>query len=517
MAATTTRGKILANTYWYGLEQLAEFIIFFATSIFVARALGPEKLGYFSYINLFVGVVTSTGASGLASSTSKYMAEFIAQDRLGVAHAVYRFTWKFQLIASLILSGLGIPLVWYFADPRFRLMSVILVASMLPGVMSWVPAQANNAFEDLSHNTISAFGFMGSYALVIVLTLIFHWDLVGVASASLVGRTVEVLMRTIPLERRIARLPLEPLPRELLVRIRRYCVQSISLQLITGIVWNRSELIFLRRYSTLTQMGFYSISAGLASKLLIAPRTLAGATSVSLMVESSRDPSRVEQIVKNASRFILLLAIPIHLGAAAITSLAILSLYGHKYAGAVPVMIVASLLSLPLGLQNIPDGLLQSADRQKKTIQALIVTGVVNLLLDWLLVPRYAAVGAALGNGLAQSFGICLIWMQAQRYFRFRLPRAVALRLMTAGILMAAVAFAMTKVLSGVLGLVIAIAVAAPVYVVLVRLFHGLEPADRERLQPIGTRLPGPLRRAFEAAVSFATPPPAVAILDDSV
>jgi O-antigen/teichoic acid export membrane protein len=504
--ARTTRGKILANTYWYGLEQLAEFVIFFGTSIFVARALGPEKLGYFSYINLFVGVITSTGGTGLASSTSKYMAEFIAQDRMGVAHAVYRFTWRFQLIASLILSGVGIPLVWYFADPRFRLMSVILVASLLPGVMSWVPAQANNAFEDLSHNTISAFGFMGSYALIIVLTLVFHWDLVGVASASLVGRTVEVLMRTIPLERRMARLPLEPIPREIVVRIRRYCMQSISLQLITGVVWNRSELIFLRRYSTLTQMGFYSISAGLASKLLIAPRTLAGATSVSLMVESNRDASRVEQIVGNASRFILLLAIPIHLGAVAITYRAILSLYGPKYAGAIPVMIVASLLALPLALQNIPEVLLQSADRQKKTIQALIVTGVVNLLLDWLLVPRYAAVGAALGNGLAQSFGICLIWMQAQRYFRFQLPRAAALRMMGAGLVMAAVAYVVSRNVPGIPGLLAGIVIAVPVFLVMLKLVRALDPSDAERLNVLANRVPGRLRGFANGAVAFIVP-----------
>jgi O-antigen/teichoic acid export membrane protein len=487
--------------------MLLETVVFFGTSIVIARALGPEKLGYFAYVNLFVGVLTGTGGSGLAAATRKYMSEFIGTDQPGLARAVYNFTYKYQLLGAIVATGLGVGCMWFFGDRHFRVMSCILILSIIPGVMSWVPAHANLAFEELSKNTQSAFGYIFSYTVVVLLTLHFHWDLVGIASAALVGRSCEVVLRTIPLHAKLRGLPLEPLPGEIARLIRRFCFQAMSIQFLTAVVWNRSELIFLRRYSTLEQMGFYSTSAGLASKLLLAPRTFGSATGVTLMVESSRDPESVDSIVRNASRYLLLVAIPVHLGAAAIASQAIRTVYGARYIGAVPVVVIASILSLPLAFQQIPESLINAADRLKRMFMWLAVTGVLNMGLDWALIRHHGAVGAAWGNGLAQCFGLCALSMEARRYYRFSFPGLVAARLLIAGLIMAGVAFALVRTVHGLPGLMAAIAISAPLYILLVRIFHGLEASDRSRLSPLGSRLPGPLRRAYFATIAFVTPP----------
>ncbi|MDP9040157.1 MAG: polysaccharide biosynthesis C-terminal domain-containing protein [Acidobacteriota bacterium] len=505
-APRTSSGKILQNSFWYGLEQILELVIFLSTSIVVARAFGPAKLGYFGYINLFVSVITTTGGSGLATATRKYMSEFIATERLGLARSVYRFTYRYQLLGATVIALVGVLGIWLFGEPQFRWMSTLLVLSIVPGVMSWVPAQANVAFEDLSKNTISALGYLGSYAVVIVLTLHFHWDLAGIAAATLVGRSVEMVMRTIPLHAKLRTLGEEPLPQEIAARIRRFCLQAMGIQLLMAVVWNRSELIFLRRYSTLEQMGFYSVATGLATKLLLVPKTFGGATGVTLMVECSRDPDRVESIVKNASRYLLLVAIPVHLGAAALTGQAIRFAYTDKYAGAIPALIVASLLSLPLAFQEIPETLLRAADRQKLLFRWLIITGILNMLLDWILIPRYAAVGAAWGNGLSQAFGLVAIWLQAQGAYRFSLPKRAASRLLAAGLGMAGVAFLISRNLAGLPGLVAAVLAAIPCYILLVKLLHGLEPSDRARLLPIGRRLPGAIGGAYAAIIGFVVP-----------
>jgi hypothetical protein len=55
-------------------------------------------------------------------------------------------------------------------------------------------------------------------------------------------------------------------------------------------------------------------------------------------------------------------------------------------------------------------------------------------------------------------------------------------------------------------GLLLAVITAVPIYIVLLRLFHGLEPSDRDRLAPIGKNLPGAARRAYFATIEFVTP-----------
>ena len=259
-------------------------------------------MGYYLFINFFVTVVTKTSGVGLAGATRKYMSEFLALDRPGTARAVYHLAYKFQLLGSALIAGLGVGAVLLFGDAAYKLISCILIVSIVPGIMSWVPAEANNAFEDASKNTLSAFGYLVSYGLVIVLTVWLHWDLVGVASATLVGRTVEVLMRTAPLHRRLAAMPLDVLDAELVGRIRRFCLQAIGIQLLMTVVWDRSEMVFLKAFSTLEQIAFYSISFSLANNLLSVPRTFGSATGMTMMVEASRDPKRVNALMRNSVR-----------------------------------------------------------------------------------------------------------------------------------------------------------------------------------------------------------------------
>jgi O-antigen/teichoic acid export membrane protein len=502
----TISGKILHNSFWYGLETVLETIVFLGTSIAVARYLGPRKLGYYSYIGLFVNVVTRTSGSGLASATRKYMSEFLALDQPGTARAVYNLAYRYQFLGTLCITALSIGAVLLFGDPAFRLVSCILIAAIIPGVMSLVPAQANQAFEDVSNNTFSAFGYLVSYAIVIVLTVHFRWDLVGVASAMLVARSVEVVLRTIPLRARLRKMPLTTLPAEVVARIRRFCIQSVGIQLLMSVVWDRSEIWFLRYFSGLEQISFYSISFTLVNNLLVIPRTFGSATGISLMVESTRDPSRVDSIVKNACRYLLFVALPVHLGAAAIARSAVGFAYDARYVPVIPVIMIASILSLPRAFQEISEVLMRTADRQNELLVWLSVTGVVNIVLDFFLIRRYGAVGAAWGNGLSQGFGIMLVWRQARRFYNFSFPIGSALRLLSAASIMAVIAFFICRAVPGLLGLIAAVAAAAPIYLMLVKLFRGLDPSDRQRLKPLGNRLPGSMRRIYLATVDFITP-----------
>jgi O-antigen/teichoic acid export membrane protein len=502
----TTARKILKNSFWFGVESVLETVVFLFTSIAVARYLGPQKLGYYSYINFFVGLVTSASSSGLASATNKFMSQYLAVNRPGMARAVYHLAYRYQLTGALTITAAGLASIYLFGDPSFRSAGYVLILAITPGVMSWVPGQANAAFEDAKANTLSALGFIFGNAVGILLTLYFHWDLVGIAGSFLAGRLIEVLMRTIPLHAKLRRIEEEPMEAGLAAEVRRFCFEAIGVQIVTTVVWGRSEMIFLRAFSTLEQIGFYSLSVGFVAKLTVVPEIFANATCVSLMVEALRDRSRVATIVNNASRFLFLIAVPIHMGAAAIAIQATRLVYGPRYEGAGIILVIASILAIPHALQSMPTVLLRSADRQKQLLLILIGAGVGNMLLDYVLVKRYNAVGAAWGNGIAQAIGVALIWITAQRYYAFRLPTAAVVRLTLAGGVMALAAYGIVVAIPGFPGLGIAIVSSVPVYVLMVKLIGGLDALDEARMAAIGERFPPPLRKAWLGTVSFVTP-----------
>ena len=502
-------GKILHNSYWYSLEMALETLVVLGTSVAVARYLGPTKLGYFTLVNFFVAVVQRTGGTGLSVTTRKYMSEFIAQERMGRARAVYELSYRYQLYSALFIAVLGVATALVFGDPHYRLMSCLLIVSIVPGLMSWVPAQANQAFEDVSNNTISALGYLVSYTVIIALTVHFQWDLVGVATATLISRTIEVVWRTIPLNRKMAALPKEAIDRELKRDVQRFCLQATGLQLVTGAAFDRTEILFLKAYSTLDQIAFYSVSVSLSLNLLVPPRVLGFATGASLMVEASRDARRVASIVRNACTYTLLAIFPITFGAAAVALSATQVVYGSRYIGAVPAMMISSILILPRAFQWVSDTLLRVADQQNRLIVWFAISAVFNALIDWFLIPRYGATGAAWGNGLGQTFAVIGTWMLGRKFFEYTFPWASALRIGASSVAMGLIAYGVSHSLAGPLGLAAGIIAGAAVYPVFLRMTGALSAVDAERLLPIGKKLPGSLRGAFAAVIRFTTCAPA--------
>jgi O-antigen/teichoic acid export membrane protein len=510
--ANSAAGKILHNSFWFGLETVLETVVFLGTSIAVARYLGPEKLGEFTYINFFVATVTRTSGTGLAGATRKYMSEFLGLNRPGTARAVYHLAWKYQLLGAILMTLIGLLSVYFWGARSYHWMSAILIVSIIPGVMSWVPAQANQAFEDVYENTLSALGYIVTYAVVIVLSLHNGWDLIGIASAQLIGRTVEVTLRTIPLHLRLRKIPLDALDSTIKDRIRQFCLQAVGIQLLMSVVWDRSELVFLKYFCSLRQIAYYSVSFTLANNLLVIPRTFGSATGITLMVESAREPGRIESIVRNACRYLLLVVFPVHLGAAAIAAQALGFAYGVKYREAIPVVIVASILSIPRAFQELAEVLLKAADRQKEILIWFSITGVLNVGLDYWLIPHHWAVGAAWGNGLAQTFGIVAIWQQARRFYSFKFPVESAVRLLIAGTGMAVIAYYVANALPRPYGLFCSIVAAVLSYIVLVKLTRGLLPSDRSRLTLMSERMPENVRKPFLWLVNFVTPAPELSL-----
>src|SRR4051794_40587007 len=152
MRAATTTAKIARNSFWYGLETFLELLTFVATSVAVARSLGPEKLGVYTSLSYPILLLNSLAGIGLPMATRKYMAEFLADGRPGLARSVYRFTFRLQVIVGVGLSAVLAIAVLLCVPPQQRLMGLLLAASALPSVLSCIAAQANMALEDTSRN-----------------------------------------------------------------------------------------------------------------------------------------------------------------------------------------------------------------------------------------------------------------------------------------------------------------------------------------------------------------------------
>lgn len=500
--STAAGQTIVRNSIWYGLETIIESLVYFVTSIAVARALGPEKLGFVVFLNFLTSFATRVGGIGISNAVRKYMAECFSLDKPGVARAIYQRTLHVQIAISLLVLLGGVVLSRLLCAPEHRLYAYLMIGSTFPALINFIPAQANAAWGDLSRNVPATLSNSLIYASIISLTLYFHWDISGLAAAFLFGRSAEMIVRLIPVQRRIHQLPIEPLPAEIASRLKIFVGQSVALMLVAVIVADRSEVFFLRGFAPWKELAFYSVAFSLAEKLLLLPRIFAAGAGLSLIVESSRNRELMNKIFAGSAQYLCFLVFPVHIGVAALALPLIRLFYGPAYVPAVPAVVVSLILMMPRAFQFLPETLFQATDRQSFLVRWTLLSAGVNLALDLLLIPYGGALGAATANGLAQMFAVVGPWLRAARENEIAVPYRKMAGILACAMVMGMVVAAISALLPSGVAVVGGILVGALIYGVAVRLSGSILLSEAVALTNLlGTEVPSVLRKHVGKAI----------------
>jgi len=484
-------------------------------SVPMARVMGPTVLGHYIYLVFLTGTAQRLANFGLPATCGKYMAEFFGRQEFGIAHEVFRVTFRFQATISGIITALGLCLT-AFSEPPYRLVTVLIVLSMWPTMMNYVPGQANSAAENLRANLPASIVYLVTYSALILISLTLRWGLTGLATATLVSRLLEAAVRYFGVRRWLRVYPAGALPPELRSRMLNFSRNHLVLLALGLIVWDRSEVLFLKQFSNVTQVAYYSLAFSVANQLLMAPRALSYAIGVTILAQYGRDPRQLGALMRNAVRYVSLLAIPLFLGAAAIAEPLIRSTYGRGYLAVVPALSILCIASIPRAFQPHTENLLQATEQQGFMVKWLAITAAVNLSLDALLIPKYGALGAAAANGLAQTIGIGGLFYKAGGAYAVRSQIRFLGALSASGAVMVCAVLELVRALPPWPGLFAGIGSGAVVFFLGLRTTRSLEAEDWNRLHQWTKLLPTPVHRIVLPLLTLrrgpeSAPGPAVA------
>jgi len=488
---TNNPKTIAGNSLWYALDASATTIVMMIASVPVARVMGPNVLGHYIYLLFLTGTAQRLANFGIPATCCKYMAEYLGRQEYGVAHQVFRVTFRYQAAISGIITAMGLGLAG-FSEPEYRLVAALIVLSMWPAMISYIPAQANVAAENLRANLPASIAYLITYSVLVVLSLTIHWGLVGLAAATLVSRLSEAALRYFGVQKRLRSYPTVVLPPQLRHRMFNFSRHNLVLVGLGLVVWDRSEVLFLRQFSDVTQVAFYSLAFSVTNQLLMAPRALSSAIGITILAQYGRDPLRLGALVRNATRYVTVLAIPLFLGTAAIAEPLIRFTYGSGYLAVVPVLCIMCIASIPRAFQTHTENFLQATEKQKFMVKWLAVTAVVNVSLDALLIPEHGALGAAVANGLAQTMGVAGLFYKSGGLYAMRSQVRFLGALCLSGAVMVGAVLVVVRELPPWLGLVAGIGAGAVVFFVGLRTTRSLEAEDRDRLHQWTLLLPKP-------------------------
>jgi O-antigen/teichoic acid export membrane protein len=285
----------------------------------------------------------------------------------------------------------------------------------------------------------------------------------------------------------------------------RFSAQSSVLLLLNLIVWNRSELFFLKHLCDIREVAFFSLAFGLVRSLAELTQPLTWAASPTLMKAQAGEHAAAGRVTVEFLKYLSLLATPMTFGMAALAPSLVLVLYGPRYSPAIPVLIVGVLLGLPSILSSPAHYLLAAADAQSFLVRWLTVCAGLTLLIDWWLVARWCAAGGSAANGLAQIVASLGVWAFAIRRFGVPIPVGLLARILAAGGAMGLLVAALTTVLTPLQGLILGPPAGVLLYGVLLRQVAVLDERDHQRLLQVAETIPAPLRALSRFVIGLLT------------
>jgi O-antigen/teichoic acid export membrane protein len=494
------------------LDAAVSIVASFGLSVMVARGLGPDVLGVYSYAMWLLAAATAVATTGVTAGMQQFAAERLGRGDFKGAAAVLNWGLPWQLGLAALLVTLGTVVTLAVSPAQYHVPLVIAVASVAPGLLVSVPAAGLGAAQAYAENVVPSMIAVTINVVVAAASLAAGWSLTGLTIALLLSRSVDLALRYVAWRRvwrGLAAVPpataSAPLGDTDVLRMRRFAWRSSVLLLIDMIVWDRSEYFVLMYVSPPRELAFYALSFNIVQQALTLPKMLSWGLSANLLVERGRDPGGVVRLSRDAIRYVFLLAAPLTLGLAAIDRAIMPLLYGRHYAEAIPVLTVVAGLAVLRGALVPVQELLRMSEQQAFLIRFGVVMSLVNIGLDLWLIPRNGAIGAAWANGIAQAMATAGLTVFASRRLGLSVPLGDMGRILLACVPMVLVARVLGDSVHHWPAVLIAVPLGAGLYAAGIRWLGVLRPQDGTRLASLDRLLPSPLRPAYHSVLAWMT------------
>jgi len=489
--------KIARNAVYNFLAKVIALAFGFVISVVVARFLGADRYGVYSFVIWLLSTVGLLVNLGIPTTLTKYLSEYWGRKDFSAISSMLSRLLRFELMAGVVVSLLLFLLApvisrWY-DNPDLSLYLKVASLVILPLGLVWF---YNGLFCGLQRFDLIAKVNLLVYPLSLIITLlVLHWGgkiewLVGVSAIAniLFVASYIYLKRTA-----FAFVQRGGSTYDFGGKLLKFSATVFVVMLLDTIVWERFGIFFLSIFSTSSEIAFYNVAFILSSRtMILLPGALTGIL-LPTMSEAYGGGNREElaEMHANSTRYLAMLSFPLCCGGVAIARQLFPVLYGSSFQPASFIFVILLLGGTVGFVSTSSSSLLYGAELQRIVLRVGILCAVLNLLGSWLLVPALGAKGAAFATALSQTVGgVAVIIYAYKNLMKQRFPITSILRIFFASALMGCVAFFLAESGKGLTGLVFALIISVPLYIFALFATRSLTSEDIDLMEAVISRMP---------------------------
>lgn len=415
---TSAKQTVTKNVFWLFSSEIISRFLKIILVIYAARILGAGGWGIFSYAISIGALLMTFSDLGIGNLITREA----SQKKEG---------YKPFISAAFFIKGIVLSvsvLLVIFLSP---------LISHVPEAVMLFPAVAILLFFDslrnLGFSINRAFEKMEREVIVMIITNVIILALgvfmlavkpvpKSLAVAYALGSAAGFVAIFIIIKKEVAGL-WSPIDWELIKTVFRTTLPLIFITLI-GSIMSNVDIYMLGIWKTPGDIGLYAAAQRAQQFILIFPSMIATATFPLFSRLANTDREKSREVLEKTLSFTMLIGIPVAVGGAILSGNIISLAFGQEYIASIPVLrifMIMLLVSFPLILLS---NAIFAYDRQKETAFAYMSGVMANVLLNFILIPRLGAEGAALATLTSTAIITLLIWkkMKEVNYFKI-LPK----------------------------------------------------------------------------------------------
>ena len=412
--------KAAANFGWLFAERAGRFVIGTVVGLFVARHLGPERLGALSYGVALVTLLGFVPALGLDAILKRELLQ--SPERTAELLAS---SFVARVVAGVLAGGsVGIAVWagWGGTGEEARLLAVLALGLLQPALFLpelWL--QAHLRAKAAAVAQLGALAVASGVRLWLIATdaplTAFAWVLVGEMAAGAAGFFAVA-------RRAGLRMPVLAARRG---TVRRLLAEAWPLMFasLAIVVYMKIDEVMLRHLAGPAEVGVYAAAARLSEVWYFLPTALASSVLPALLRVKGQDASeyaRQQQRYYDVSAAAAYaLSVPVALAAPWIVRTA----YGAEFAAAGPILAVHIWSSVFVFLGVARGQWLVNEGLQTFYLAVTAAGAVANVGLNFIFIPRWGGLGAAWATVI--SYGLAA-WLASYCHPAVRATAAMQTR-----------------------------------------------------------------------------------------
>jgi O-antigen/teichoic acid export membrane protein len=377
--------KLIKNVYIFSVFSKINVIFFtIIGSIVISRYLGPSLRGEYSYSINYISIISLILSFSLTKAIPYFQRKYgesVYQEFINLSYIQTLFFLVVSAAAALIFNDNVLTLILFFS-----------VFSQFYNQISYIAIIKNINFKNLI-TVIDTFIYT---ILLIVLVFISPFDKLLLVYFMyffkiIIGMTAYLYYYKI-------------YPRKVKLNLKRIIEMykfsffpMISALLIT---FNyKIDIIILKQFETFYNIGLYSLAVTIASMLWIIPDAFKDV----LFNKTSKNDS-ISSIVFSI-KFNLYLSIFAIFGFILLGSQFVSILYGSEFIDSTKIIIMLLIGSVPMIFFKMINTLYIAKGKQLLATLVLFISVVLNIILNYQLIPKYSIEGAAIASVI--SYSVC--------------------------------------------------------------------------------------------------------------